>query len=72
MICEYRNKLDLICTYIADVEERKPATETDLGAVIGLTVVTFLAIVILSWWMIPLRYIIPAIPNPRFCCKKEG
>ena len=71
-VCEYYNKLNHIVGYIVCGERvGPPVSEVSLGEVIVVTIATLFAIVVLSWWMIPLRFIWKAIPNPTFYCKPK-
>ena len=75
MICGYCNKLRQICFYITDdIDRFEPCEWVDLRDVVMWTFMTFFAILVLSWWMIPARciqHMIQAAPNPRFYCKKN-
>ena len=71
MICEYYNSLMDTCGFIMDGKKTSPLMherEVSLFGVIALTCYTLIVILVLGWWIIPIRFISNKLPT--FKCKR--
>ncbi len=72
MICEFRNSLErYICFFIGADPKNHITKETHLSDVIFTIFITLLIIIIVAWWIVPLRILRKSINlNPKFVCDK--
>jgi uncharacterized BrkB/YihY/UPF0761 family membrane protein len=70
MMCELFNKMDKFVNYVFDVDDDYK-DEVKLWKVILMIVMFLFTLFVLSWWILPIRFIFKKYGNITFYCKNK-
>ena len=71
-LCKLRNKAErMVCRTFSSNSKGYPVQEVGVLDVLFWVCFATLYFVLITWWMIPLRYILRPLNNVRFRCDKK-
>lgn len=71
MICKKFNEMDKFVNYVFD-NNCHCRNEVELWEVILMTIIFLLTLFVLSWWVLPIRFIFKKWGKITFYCKNKG
>lgn len=70
MICKLVNKMEQFCSFILCPVEYVPNEKVSLSWALCVFFVFFICLFVVSWWLIPIRFILKYTDEVMFYCKK--
>lgn len=71
MMCEMFNKMGEFINYVFD-DNWSYHKKVELWEIVLKIILFFIVLLVISWWLIPLRFLFKRFGSITFHCKKKG